>query len=60
MARFVPLLKGPVIEADTKKEAELLAAQRHGDHVARVESLLELELDREAQQAIARRKPREP
>jgi len=59
MARFYPLMVGPLIEAPDRRAAELIAAQRHGADAIRVISHLDLELDREEQQVERRRRPAE-
>lgn len=56
VARFYPLLLGPLIEAPDRGAAELIAAQRHGADAVRVISHLDLELDREEQQIVRRRR----
>lgn len=56
MARWYPLLTGPLIEAPDRRAAELIAAQRHGADAVRVISHLDLEQDREEQQMVRRRR----
>ncbi len=56
MARWYPLMVGPLIEAPDRQAAELIAAQRHGAAAVRVISHLDLELDREEQQVERRRR----
>lgn len=59
MARFYPLFLGELIEAPDRKQAELVAYQRHGAKVVRVISHLDLEQDRAEEQAAKRRRPPE-
>lgn len=56
MARFHPLLPGPVIEAPDLKSAEVIAAQRHGREYIEVRSALELEELRGEREAGNRRR----
>lgn len=56
MARWRPLLPGPVIEAPDRHAAELVACQRHGQEVLHVISQLELEEMRAERQAGNRRR----
>lgn len=56
MARWRPLLPGPLIEAPDRGAAELIAAQRHGQECLHVISQLELEEMRAERQAGNRRR----